>query len=124
MRLLCRERLSVAEIGKTVLILAACTGVGFLFSAMGLAITNVVLSYILGVLAVALFTSGYIYSLMSSLLSVLVFNFSTEDRQITQYYICGDQEHILIYETNISSSSECDEAAQTIMNTFEWSNRD
>ena len=55
---------------------------------------------------------------------VLVFNFSTEDRQITQYYICGDQEHILIYETNISSSSECDEAAQTIMNTFEWSNRD
>ena len=55
---------------------------------------------------------------------VLVFNFSTEDRQITQYYICGDQEHILIYETNFSSSSECDEAAQTIMNTFEWSNRD
>lgn len=56
--------------------------------------------------------------------AVLVFSFSTEDRQITQYYICGDQEHILIYETNFSSSSECDEAAQTIMNTFEWSNRD
>ena len=74
-RLLRREHLSVADIGKTVLILAACTGVGFLFSAMGLAITNIVLIYILGVMAVALFTSGYIYSLMSSLLSVLVFNF-------------------------------------------------
>ena len=55
---------------------------------------------------------------------VLVFSFSTEDRQITQYYICGDQEFILIYETNFSSSSECDEVARTIMNTFEWSNRD
>jgi len=75
LRLLRREHLSIADIGKTALILAACTGVGFLFSAMGLAITNIVLIYILGVLAVALFTSGYIYSLMSSLLSVLVFNF-------------------------------------------------
>ena len=56
--------------------------------------------------------------------SVLVFSFSTEDRQITQYYICGDQEHILIYEMNFSSSSECDEVARTIMNTFEWSQRD
>jgi len=56
--------------------------------------------------------------------SVLVFSFSVEDRQITQYYICGDYEHILIYETNFSGSSECDEAAQTIMNTFEWTNRD
>ena len=74
-RLLRRERLSIADIGKTVLILSICTGVGFLFSAMGLAITNIVLIYILGVMAVALFTSGYIYSLMSSLLSVLVFNF-------------------------------------------------
>ena len=74
-RLLQREHLSMADIGKTVLILTACTGVGFLFSAVGLAITNIVLIYILGVMAVALFTSGYIYSLLSSLLSVLVFNF-------------------------------------------------
>ena len=69
------ERLTAGDIGKTALILAACTGVGFLFSAVGLAITNVVLIYILGVLAVALFTSGYTCSLLSSLVSVLVFNF-------------------------------------------------
>ena len=55
---------------------------------------------------------------------VLVFNFSTEDRQITQYYICGDYEYILVYETNFSGSSESNEAAQTIMNTFEWLNSD
>ena len=70
-----RERLSAMDLAKMALILAACTGVGFLFSAVGLAITNVVLIYILGVLAVALVTTGYVYSLLSSLFSVLVFNF-------------------------------------------------
>ena len=69
------ERFNAGDLVKTILILAVCTGVGFLFSAVGLAITNVVLIYILGVLAVALFTTGYIYSLLSSLLSVLIFNF-------------------------------------------------
>ena len=70
-----RERLTPRDLIKTVLILALCTGVGFLFSAVGLALTNVVLIYILGVLGVALFTYGYIYSLLYSLFSVLIFNF-------------------------------------------------
>ena len=74
-RLLGRERLSAGDLAKTALILAACTGMGFLFSAVGLAITNVVLIYILGVMAVALLTSGTICSLLSSLMSVVVFNF-------------------------------------------------
>ena len=70
-----RENITAGDLMRTVLILALCTGVGFLFSAVGLAITNIVLIYILGVMAVALFTTGYIYSLLSSLLSVLIFNF-------------------------------------------------
>ena len=74
-RFLGRERFSFGDLAKTALILAACTGVGFSFSSIGLAITNVVLIYILGVMGVALTTTGYIYSLLSSLLSVLVFNF-------------------------------------------------
>ncbi|MBR0368385.1 MAG: sensor histidine kinase KdpD [Clostridia bacterium] len=74
-RLFRRERFSPLDLIRTALILAACTGVGFLFSAVGLAITNVVLIYILGVMAVALVTTGYLYTLLSSLLSVLVFNF-------------------------------------------------
>ena len=74
-RFLHRERLSVADLAKTALILAVCTGMGFLFKRIGLAITNVVLIYILGVMAVSLLTTGYLYSLLSSLLSVLVFNF-------------------------------------------------
>ena len=74
-RKLQKERLAAGDLVRTVLILALCTGVGFLFTAVGLAITNVVLIYILGVLAVALFTTGYTCSLLSSLLSVLIFNF-------------------------------------------------
>ena len=74
-RFLRSERFSAADLVKTILILAACTGMGFLFGAIGLAITNVVLVYILGVMAVSLLTTGYLYSLLSSMLSVLVFNF-------------------------------------------------
>ena len=70
-----RERFSFGDLAKTALILAACTGMGFWFSAIGLAVTNVVLIYILGVMGVALTTTGYGYSLLSSFLSVVVFNF-------------------------------------------------
>ena len=72
---LLKEKLTATDLIRTILILALCTGVGFLFTAVGLAITNVVLIYILGVMAVALFTTGYVCSLLSSLLSVLIFNF-------------------------------------------------
>ena len=70
-----QERITAGDLLKTLLILAVCTGLGFLFSAIGLAITNIVLIYILGVMAVALFTTGYLCSVLSSLLSVLIFNF-------------------------------------------------
>ena len=69
------ERLSLSDLLKTLLTLAACTGTGFLFSRIGLAITNIVLIYILGVMGVALLTTGLGYSLLSSLLAVLIFNF-------------------------------------------------
>lgn len=74
-RMIRRERLSPAELLRTALVLAGCTGLGFIFTSVGLAITNVVLIYILGVMAVALVTTGYGCSLLSSLLAVLVFNF-------------------------------------------------
>ena len=70
-----QERFAAGDIVKTVLILVLCTGMGYLFSAVGLSLTNVVLIYILGVMAVSLVTAGYIYSVLSSLLSVLIFNF-------------------------------------------------
>ena len=51
---------------------------------------------------------------------VLVFDIPMADCHITQYYICGDHEHILVYETNFSGSTECDEVARTIVDTFVW----
>ena len=51
---------------------------------------------------------------------ILVFNIPTEKSRITQYYICGENEYILVYETNFDGSSECDEVAKAIVNTFEW----
>lgn len=69
------EKLSVPDLLKTLLILAVCTGAGFLFSRIGLTITNIVLVYILGVMGVALMTTGLGCSLLSSVLAVLVFNF-------------------------------------------------
>ncbi len=69
------EHLSFLDFLKTLLILAACTGAGFLLSRIGLAITNIVLIYILGVMGVALLTTGLGYSLLSSVLAVLIFNF-------------------------------------------------
>ena len=70
-----QERITAGDLLRTILILTACTGLGFLIKAIGLANTNVVLIYILGVMAVALFTTGYLCSVLSSLLSVLIFNF-------------------------------------------------
>ena len=70
-----QERITAGDLFRTVLILTVCTGLGFLIKAIGLANTNVVLFYILGVMAVALLTTGYLCSVLSSLLSVLIFNF-------------------------------------------------
>ena len=70
-----QERITAGDLLRTILILTACTGLGFLIKAIGLANTNVVLFYILGVMAVALLTTGYLCSVLSSLLSVLIFNF-------------------------------------------------
>ena len=69
------ERLSARNVFRMLGILALCTGVGFFFKVLGLTTANVIMVYILGVLAVAMVTVGRSYSLLASLLSVLIFNF-------------------------------------------------
>lgn len=69
------ERFSVADALKTLGILALCTGVSSLFQALGLTMANAIMVYILGVLCVSMITTGCSYSLLASLLSVLIFNF-------------------------------------------------
>ena len=56
-------------------ILLLCTLGGALFSHWGFANSNVIMLYILGVLGIAMVTTGRSYSVAASVLSVLIFNF-------------------------------------------------
>ena len=69
------ERLSAGDLLKMLSVLAACTLGGYFFAALGISDTNIILLYLLGVLGIAMVTTGRSYSLLSSLLSVLLFNF-------------------------------------------------
>ncbi|MEG1568456.1 MAG: sensor histidine kinase KdpD [Oscillospiraceae bacterium] len=60
---------------KSVLMLALATALGFVFSSLGFSEANIITVYILSVLITAIITTKRGYSLVSSLISVLVFNF-------------------------------------------------
>jgi len=67
--------ISLADTAKSVGILIISTLIGFWFSFLGFSEVNIITVYILGVLLTAIVTKGKIYSLVSSVFSVLVFNF-------------------------------------------------
>lgn len=69
------ERFSLGDTLRTLGILAVCTAVGYLFSALGFTTANIIMVYILGVLGVSMVTTGRSYSMAASVLSVLIFNF-------------------------------------------------
>lgn len=66
---------SLFDTAKSVLILLLATLTGFLFSKLGFTEANIITVYILGVLITSVVTNARIYSLISSVVSVLVFNF-------------------------------------------------
>ena len=66
---------SVKDILKTLGILSAATAIGVFFRWGGLNEANIITVYILGVLITAVSTSQRIFSLVSSFISVLLFNF-------------------------------------------------
>ena len=70
-----RVTLSFVELGKCAVILTASTAIGLAFDYFGLSEVNVVMAYLLGVLIAALVTTGFVYGIIYSLCSVLVFNF-------------------------------------------------
>lgn len=88
------EQLSLKSTVLTLGILLLCTFIGWLFVRLGFSTANVIMIYILGVLATAIFTEGRAYSLISSVLSVLVFNFFfTEPR----FSLFADPSHIATF---------------------------
>ena len=74
---------SFADILKSIAILAAASGIGILFHSLGFAESNIIAVYILGVLVISVITSHQAYSLISSLVSVLVFNFLFTEPKFT-----------------------------------------
>ena len=63
------------DLGKSLLLALAATGISFLFYELGLREANIIIVYLLGVLLTAVWTNGYFYGILVSLLSVVSFNF-------------------------------------------------
>ncbi len=73
--------LNMIDLLKSFGVLLAVTAVSFCFYYLGLNLANIITIYILGVLISAIVTDGYIYGIISSILSVTFFNlFFTEPR--------------------------------------------
>ena len=70
-----KERFSIRDFLRMAGILAICTAIGFLLHTIGLTTTNVMMVYILGVLIISMLTTGRSYSILSTALSVLIYNF-------------------------------------------------
>lgn len=82
--------LRLCDIGKSALYLTGATVIGFVFYLLGFSEANIITVYILGVLLTAISTSAYVYSFISSIVSVLIFNFFfTEPRFTLHAYDSG-----------------------------------
>ncbi len=89
------ELFSLSGTLKTIGIIAISTIIGLLFQFLGFSEANIITIYILGVLLISLVASNKIYSISSSVLSVLVFNyFFTDPKYTLQAY---DPRHIVTF---------------------------
>lgn len=78
---------SASDILKSIGILIAASCIGILFRSLGFAEANIITVYVLGVLVISVITKHQVYSLISSIVSVLVFNFLfTEPKFTLQAY--------------------------------------
>lgn len=85
-----RPKLSLVDTTKTIAILTVCTLIGKWFDFLGFREANIITVYILGVLLNAIVTKGRVYSAVSSVMSVLVFNyFFTEPYYTLQTHDSG-----------------------------------
>ena len=75
--------LSLIDIGKCLLILLVCSLIGYMFKGFGFDDANIITIYVLGVLIASVVTQRQIYSLIASIVSVLVFNFLFTEPQFT-----------------------------------------
>lgn len=84
------SNLSLADTVKSIALLFICTLIGFLFTYLDFSVANIIIVYILGIQLNAIVTKGRLYSAVSSVLSVLIFNyFFTEPRFSLEAYDPG-----------------------------------
>lgn len=67
--------ISIRSIFITLAVLAVCTCVGFGFTQLNFDSINTILVYITGVVLIAMWTQGRVYSMTGSVLAVIFFNF-------------------------------------------------
>ena len=78
-----KTEILVSDVLKSIGLLAAATVIGFIFYNVGFSESNIIIVYILGVLITAVVTTRRLYSLISSILSVIVFNFCFTEPRFT-----------------------------------------
>lgn len=77
------KKLTAPDVAKSSLMLVFATAIGLIFYKLGFSEANTITVYILSVLVTAIITSQRIYSLVYSVLSVLVFNFFFTEPRFT-----------------------------------------
>lgn len=78
--------LSATDTSKSAAVLAVCSLIGIIFQDyLGFAEATIILVYVLGVLCTSVITTHRIYSLISSIVSVVVFNFLFVEPKYTLY---------------------------------------
>lgn len=70
-----KEAITLKDSFKTGLILTVITMVGYAFRLFDLPNENIIIMYILGVLLCSMYTNGRVYSIVSSILSVILYNY-------------------------------------------------
>lgn len=73
------------ELMLTVLILAAATGIGEIFFRLGFTDANIITVYLFGVMLTSILTSGYTCSVISSVASVILFNYFMTEPRLSLY---------------------------------------
>ena len=75
----------ISDVLKSVGMIILASLIGFVFWKMGLSESNIIMVYILAVLIISVITTQRIYSLISSVVSVIVFNFLFTDMVFNGY---------------------------------------
>lgn len=74
-KIITQETINPRDFFTSIIILMLCTMIGYFFFVMRFHDSNIIMIYILGILLIALLTSSRVYSILSTIVSVLLFNF-------------------------------------------------